>query len=337
MQNNITVGGESAGGIATHGLVAAGTPEFQRAILDSGSFYLTPPRPDITSKAFVKMAEGYLQTLASEGKIPKDQATLAKAPVSALAETVNHFDIFSLWFWDMPYFKDWRDNGKLFKNMKSVMVGDCQDEGRTYAKTLTRFDAAGIIKCFDTKTHPGGMEIAKAYGMLELKNDDHACREAALNFLTDARFALPNQEMAEDINNAGVKAYQYYFDEVNPFQPKESASAHHAVDVFSVFGAYDADVNEGMRNVGKAFRKGLIDFANGDDPWSTDDVYMFGPNGTTGAAKRPPKAETNAQVFSRRRHDKFRVLEKAGFEVIWEAWTNLILYGDLLKNGSSGF
>jgi len=105
-------------------------------------------------------------------------------------------------------------------------------------------------------------------------------KNGALDFLHDARFTLPVEDIADRRRSSHCQVYQYVFDQANPWQ--SSSGAHHAVDLVSLFGAIDLTFNPASARVAKDFRQRFISFARGQFPWSSQERYAFGPHGKSG-------------------------------------------------------
>lgn len=201
------------------------------------------------------------------------------------------------------------------------MVGDCKVESVIYEKTINSMTGKQIRSCFQTDPADLGENIARVYG-IDSQNGDAACRIGALYFINDARFAFGAQQIARNTNKAGGKAYQYYFDEVNPFANPAEAKAHHAVDLLWVFGGYDDDLNEEMRGFGKVVRTKWVDFINGDEPWDPEEIYLYGPDGKHSRISREVALVGEANGLRRQR--QFAVLADISHEVTHDIWRKLL-------------
>lgn len=102
----------------------------------------------------------------------------------------------------------------------------------------------------------------------------------ALDFLTDVNWGFRVHTMYQKRRERKQKTYQFVFDQPNPWQA--SSRAHHAVDLIMIFGGIDLCFNSGAVKVGQRIRQAWIDFAYGEDPWSEEKTFAFGPFGTSG-------------------------------------------------------
>lgn len=325
--NNITVGGESAGGVFTHALLASGA-EFERAILQSGSLYTSPPQPEKAGFGLVGLIEGNLQLMefdkGNQSGNFGPEASVAGADAKVLLETLKELGIIRTWLWDEPYFKDWDNDQRVFGKLKGLLVGDTAHEWVLWYGAHKKMTAKKIRSCFETRINgpEAGQKLAKAYGIDKLEEDHNTANMAVLHFLGDARFCAWPPSIAKNVNAAGGKAYQFYYDEGNPFMPKEKALAQHAVDLFGLFGGYDDVVNDETRRVGRMMRTKWIDFINGEEPWRTDEVYLLGPDGMTGAVDRDSNAAVH-DLNPRRRQAQIAVIHEVGWKAVMEVWQAL--------------
>lgn len=324
--NNLTVGGESAGAIYTHALLASGT-DFERAILQSGCLYTSPPQPDKAGFGLVGLIEGNLQLMefdkGNESGSFGPEASIAGASVESLIQSLKDLIITRFWLWDEPYFKDWDDDKRVLGKLKGVMIGDTRHEWMLWHDAFRNVKAKRILQCFETKSDPeAGAKLAKIYGIDGLVEDHATARREALHFLGDSRFCAWPPSITATVNGMGGKAYQYYYDEGNPFMPKDTAKAGHAADLFALFGGYDDEVSDEQRRVGRMMRTKWVDFINGDEPWGTNEIFVFGPEGMTGAIDRDSSAAVH-DLNPRRRQAQIAAIGEVGWKNVVEIWQNL--------------
>lgn len=65
-----------------------------------------------------------------------------------------------------------------------------------------------------------------------------------------------------------------------------------------------------------------IDFVSGEEPWSTDEVFVFGPKGMTGAINRDSSAAVH-DLNPRRRQAELAVIREIGWQAAMEVWQTL--------------
>jgi carboxylesterase type B len=133
-----------------------------------------------------------------------------------------------------------------------------------------------------------------------------ACKLGALDFVNDARYALPVELIANKLTAAGKRVYKYVIDQPNPWQA--SARSHHAVDLLFLFGGVDLSFNPAAYAVGKEMRDRWTDFVAGGRPWSVERWFAYGPVGEC-------KEISEGGFAVRRRVEHMRVLRDAGIGV----------------------
>lgn len=130
-----------------------------------------------------------------------------------------------------------------------------------------------------------------------------AAKLGALDFVNDARYALPVELIAEKLEAASKHVYKYVVDQANPWQ--SSSRAHHAVDLLLLFDGVDLSFNPATQAVGQEMRQRWISFVSGKEPWSVDRRFAYGPLGEC-------KEIDETQFAVRRRVEHCRVLKEAG-------------------------
>lgn len=118
MQNNITMAGESAGGVYVHAHAIVGTP-VQRAIIQSGSLFLSPPMQLKGGKALVDALSKKVQQ--------KDGCALEEVPVESLLRRMEEGGISSVSLQASDGLEGWQ---KKKEQIDALMVGDCEYDVR---------------------------------------------------------------------------------------------------------------------------------------------------------------------------------------------------------------
>lgn len=280
-QNNITLGGESAGAVYTHAHLSSGSP-VARGILQSGSLYLSPPQP---------LEKGTSLILGLSAKLSeKHNVSLSEAPVPILLQSLLENNINPLWIQQEPDLLDWK--GRV-NDVQELLIGDVEYESIIWRNGLETVSATEIAAVFDNE------ELKHLYGVTLSRPT--ASRLAALDFINDVRFALPVEELAASRRSAGKATYQYVFDQVNPWQ--SSSRAHHGVDLIFLFGGYDLTFNPAAAAVAEVMQERWIAFVNGDNPWNGEKRFAFGPHGKSGEI-------TEEEFAARRRVGHFSLLRE---------------------------
>lgn len=144
-------------------------------------------------------------------------------------------------------------------------------------------------------------ELTKLYNIYP--DRPTSCKYGVLDFINDARFALPAFEISNRWRSMQKEIFQYIVDEPNPWQP--SSRAHHAVDLIFLFGGVDLSFNQSATEVATNFRDTWIDFCHGRNPWSSSNIRAFGPYGDC--------EDLDLERYARRRRlNCFEFLRKLG-------------------------
>lgn len=264
IQGNITLAGESAGAVYVHAHVLTNAP-IQRAILQSGSLHLSPPKEYLHGQA---LCIGLDDILSKQGY------DIANAPVTILLAALAEAGVASMWLQLTEDLQGW--DTKLC-HVDQLLIGDVEYESAIWRNGVETMTAADIVACFDC-AGSFAPELKRLYNIVA--DRPTACKLGALDFINDTRFTLPVITVRDAHRRAGKQVYHYVFDQANPWQA--SSRAHHAVDLTAVFGDLDFLTNVGATTVRQDVRDKWVDFCNGLAPWSMQQTYSFGPYGRCG-------------------------------------------------------
>jgi carboxylesterase type B len=115
-QNNITLAGESAGAIYVHTHLITGPP-VQRAVLASGSLYLSSPLPVERGDALIKALESKVQELGQE--------SLRHSSVDCLIRALQECNVNTMWIQEDSDLQDWENKPE---QVEELMIGDVEFE-----------------------------------------------------------------------------------------------------------------------------------------------------------------------------------------------------------------
>ena len=160
--------------------------------------------------------------------------------------------------------------------------------------------ADAIADCFESHGE-FGKKLARLYHIN--RSRPTSSKLGALDFINDARFALPVDEITERWRQNHDNVYRYVFDQANPWQA--SSRAHHAADLLYLFNGFDLSFNSLAARVADEFPKRWIEFACGESPWPSKVNFAFGPHGKCGVIDEE-------ELASRRRANCFAYLKKIG-------------------------
>lgn len=269
---NIIVAGESAGAVYAHAQLVKDLS--LKGILASGSLYLSAPIPQ-------SMATGIRDKILST--ISKDHPghTLASATAETLVQAIEKNNIVSFFLEEDSTDEALSNWQTITPHIKRLMIGDVEHEGSIWRVGQDKVFPAELISAFDNGDPEYGPQLRKIYGIVEGRH--HSCRNGVVDFITDARFVLPVEDMwatAKKEQDKDVQWYRYLFDEPNPWQA--SSRAHHAVDLIMLFGGIDFNHNPHAEAVGQMWRSKWTRFVAGEEPWEKQDRFAFGPFGKCG-------------------------------------------------------
>ncbi|RAL01252.1 putative carboxylesterase [Aspergillus ibericus CBS 121593] len=289
--DKITLAGESAGAVYVHAHLVTGTP-VKRAVLASGSLYLSSPLPVERGQGLIKTLEAKVQELG--------QLSLRQSSMSALIQALKECNVNTMWIQEDEDFQDWEAKPEL---VEEVMIGDTEYESVIWRNGIETFDGEAIAAAFE-QDEQWGTKLRKMYHVVA--DRPTACKLGALDLVHDARYTLPVELVAEKLQAAGKRVYKYVVDQSNPWQP--SSRAHHAVDLLFLFDGVDLSFNPAAKSVGQEMRKRWVQFVNGHSPWSEEQRFAYGPLGECGEISA-------AQFASRRRVEHVQALREAGMGV----------------------
>lgn len=316
-QDNITLAGESAGAVYVHAHLITGPP-VKRAVLASGTLYLSSPLP-------VERGDGLVKTL--EAKVRElGQSSLRESPAPVLLQALRECNVNTMWIQEDAEFDDWE---KKLEQVDEVMIGDTEYEVSQLASQPVTFlfHPQLTIEYIQSIIWRNGIQLFPPETITAIFNNANPqwapklcslyqihpdrptpTKLGALDFINDTRFTLPVELVSEKLQKANKRVYKYVLDQPNPWQA--SSRAHHAVDLLFLFGGVDLSFNPAAERVGQEMRGRWIRFVNGDVPWrsgSGGERFAYGPFGEC-------KEISSKEFACRRRVRHLGVLRDVGVE-----------------------
>ncbi|KAF5002929.1 hypothetical protein FDECE_10484 [Fusarium decemcellulare] len=310
--SNICLSGESSGALDVHAHIHGplAIRGIKRAILQSGSMYMTDPAPQSVGVTVMKrLASLY-------GKDVNDLRTVSSEDI---IKGVAKLGIRTFWLHQEPETMlpsrnppGWPVSDS--SDLESIMIGDCQYESRGFEATIMSHGMDKLKNYFDSRYSNVGAVIASLYN-IDFSSDT-AARSALSAFINDIRFAYPVHKMFTDEHKLGKRrCYRYAMDLIldplllqqrNPWNP--AVGPQHAIDLLFLYGGpYDYSHDEEAVRVSVSIRQRWIAFLYGEDPWSEDQVYAFGPAGEC-------KVIGDEELTNRRRVSKLETLDVTGWK-----------------------
>ncbi|KAL4955200.1 Alpha/Beta hydrolase protein [Aspergillus filifer] len=289
--DDITLAGESAGAVYVHAHLITGPP-VKRAVLASGSLYLSSPLPVERGNGLIKALEVKVQEYG--------QTSLREASVESLLRALKESNVNTMWIQEEDELKGWETR---IEQADEVMIGDTEYESVIWRNGVETFDGSTIAAAFE-QDKTWGTKLRKAYHVVP--DRPTACKLGALDLVNDARWTLPVELISDKLAAAGKKVYKYVVDQPNPWQV--SSRAHHAVDLLFLFGGVDLSFSPAADEVGKEMRRRWVNFVAGTNPWIVERRFAFGPVGEC-------KEIDEKQFAARRRVGHLKLLKEAGIGV----------------------
>ncbi|KAB8263272.1 Alpha/Beta hydrolase protein [Aspergillus pseudonomiae] len=285
--DNITLAGESAGAVYVHAHLITGPP-VKRAVLASGSLYLSSPLPVERGNGLIEVLQTKVQELG--------QPSLREASVSALIQALKECNVNTMWIQEEPELENWETKPE---QVGELMIGDTEYESVIWRNGVETLDGETITAAFE-QDKEWGTKLRKLYQVVA--DRPTACKLGALDLVNDIRYTLPVEVISEKLAAANKRVYRYVFDQANPWQA--SSRAHHAVDLLYLFAGVDLSFNPTAEMVGQETRKRWIQFVSGGSPWSSEQRFAFGPLGDC-------KEISEVQFAGRRRVNHLKALKEA--------------------------
>jgi carboxylesterase type B len=288
---NITLAGESAGGISVCYHLFSQEPLYKRMISMSGTQLLMPPIPPEVAETHYERAikalgledgDKAIETLARgldgremAGKLMG--AGIPNIPVldDELCPTSFNFESIEKNKVTIPG-QNW---------CEAAVIGDCQFDGNIQSLRLghRKKDIASAFCASisaSLSSHPGLAEkLFDAYGLKPETADEEAF-ERVLTVANDLNFYLPTLSLAQNLSGAGCKTYMYRFNEPNPWEGAWKGHATHILDITFLLQNFNEFLSEEQRGVAEGFAKDVISFVNGRQPWEEwKQAKVLGPEG----------------------------------------------------------
>ncbi|KAJ6040854.1 uncharacterized protein N7446_003830 [Penicillium canescens] len=274
--SNITLAGESAGGVSATTQLQSEIPLFRRMVCLGGTNLLMQPLPDVVSEKTYQEVIGRLGLTQLE---PSARVkALVQTPTKDLLSEISPKDPLQptlggdLGIKSRTYAEIYEGSSELDlpgrEWCEEIMVGDSQMDASIFASMFDR-NLAGVAEAFyDSFTRSLGSEdraiqVSKAYNISEALSDEKAL-ENILNFAQDLKFFFPVLCYAHCWSG---RAYVFHFNEPNTWDGPLKGHANHILDVAYLFQNYNEHVTDRQRAVATQFAEDLILFANSKSPW----------------------------------------------------------------------
>ncbi|KPM40140.1 hypothetical protein AK830_g6442 [Neonectria ditissima] len=312
--DNVTVMGESAGGVSTGYLLFSEQPLAKRLICLGGC---PPLLGQLSMEAADQIANHATTCLGVEGEhpselvqglleAPMDKFWTAFPPTLPLLPVIDGdiiprevtFELFSQGQEAMPSLK-W---------IEGLMIGDSQLDGSIMAYLGLLSRKVGIATAFRSSAtkslldYPDSLaSLLDHYSLSESATrtltDDEALFKI-LAFISDVAFFMPAIELA---SNFPGDSFVFAFNERNPWEGLFKGHASHILDVAFLFQNFNESLDEAQRASAEAFGRDVISFVNGQAPWKAFNAGAHGvgvyTNGGREYVEPPAQEKTGRSPF----------------------------------------
>ncbi|KAK9242846.1 Alpha/Beta hydrolase protein [Lipomyces tetrasporus] len=257
--NNITLIGESAGGLATHyhSVNESSKGIFRRIGIMSTVIESRTPRPLDEAQEIVLKAKQFCGVTTDE--------EFKAVPIGKLMEAVTRIGGMYGPVDDGGFVGEGPFIDKLPRpEIESILLGNCRFEAKTFGPRIQLVPTKELYTRLLEVPNVGG-EFAKMYNINPTEEEENFTN--TLVMYDDISYGQPMHNAVLGLRKAGNKTYHYLFDEPNPYVA--SLDAHHGVDVLYFFNSYKFDKK--YDSFVDMYQTGWIRFANGLSPWGNLD------------------------------------------------------------------
>ena len=299
---NITLGGESAGGISVCYHLFSKEPLFKRMISMSGTQLLVPPITPEAAEANYERAIKALGYQDGERAVGALTSRLdGKEMVGKLMGAgVPFVPILDDEICPTPFsFQSTHDGETAIPGQQwceAAIIGDCQFDGNIQGLRLAHRKkdiASAFCEAMSSSlfSHPGLADRLCSSYELDRSTPDDAAFEKVLRVANDVNFYIPTLTLAQNLSTAGVNTFMYRFNEPNPWEGPWKGHATHIIDIIFLLQNFNEFLGEEQKAMAEEFGRDVVSFINGKAPWTEwKKAKMLGPEGKTEIIDdEPPK------------------------------------------------
>ena len=282
---NVTLYGESAGGMSvSHQLAAKNPAPFQRAIAMSGHLNTIPTwtleRHEKHYRAllqYLKIDPDTTDSLEQLRKIPEETVAAATVPVEGVFVcTGNPCDDGN--FHASPPSFDTIQAPPAW--LKAYVVGDTRDEGMIFRMSLAEETPESIRARMAQHMDEKHVDAILRLYEVTPKTKGQEFIDKMETMAGDAIFRVHNWVAVH--KPSSVPTYGYHFDQVSTFDHALKGLAYHAIDLMYVFLNYEQFMTPTEVKLARQIASDFQDFAYGKEPWPPVGVHgrwmRYGPN-----------------------------------------------------------
>ncbi|KAF2009810.1 carboxylesteras-like protein [Aaosphaeria arxii CBS 175.79] len=342
--DELTVAGESAGGLSVAMLLLSEEPLMSRCLTTGGAMLLFKPIPEAETEATYQSvieALGLADKSSAERiqgllDLPVDDLWQKVPPGAALIPTLDGETVPGTPSFEIVTSQDDHPEYPIpgRRWCKGLMIGDSQLDANILCHMGLDNLNPGIASKFirsvreSLREHPeAAEELFKAYDLSPSTDDDEAML-TILRFASEIAFYAAAISLAKGWPQTEAnKVFLYHFNEGIPWEGRFQGEAGHILDVAYLFQNYNDHLTDAQKAVARTYGEDFIKFVNGEDPWppvQNDQIgaRVYGPSDVG----RTAEYVGSADLEKTRRHDRILKLgELAGFDSINAAFHDFFL------------
>ncbi|KAB2568565.1 Para-nitrobenzyl esterase [Lasiodiplodia theobromae] len=276
--DNVTIFGESAGGMSVAQQVWAAEPApFARAISMSGTLNTIPAWPLAWHERRYRALLEHLgiggggeeeEALERLRQVPQDAIAAATCAIEGgMGATAN--PCADGWYHAQPPSLDNTGGVGIVSPpswLRSYMVGDVRHEAMIFRGALDDQDYASILGHFSSfMDEKDAVDVLQRYGIsaADISHEELECRFEEM--ATEALFWLQTYLHAHA--SRVERTYAYHVDQVSTLDNPLKGLAYHAIELLYVFRNLEEEMSEGQRELSRKMAADFVRFAYGEDPW----------------------------------------------------------------------
>ncbi|KAI4685004.1 uncharacterized protein J4E88_004447 [Alternaria novae-zelandiae] len=339
--DEITVCGESAGGLSATVLLCSEEPLMKRCLSTGGAVLLFKPIPDfVAESSYQKAIEAFgLTDKSPEDRIkallsiPLDDLWQKVPPTAPMLPSVDKDT--------MPGSPDFltvssQEDSPAFmmpgrKWCKAFMIGESKLDANIIAYLGLDARKPGVAQKFidscnaTLSTKPEVAEQLLTSYKITPETPDEEAMLSILRFGSEISFYAPARAFAQGWpNTPDSKFFLYHFNEGIPWEGRFKGEAGHILDVSYLFQNYNEHLDDAQQKVAREYGEDFIKFVNGEDPWppvKTDKLCakVYGPSADGVTSRWVPDGDPTKIGRDER---VLKLGETAGFDAVMEVFQN---------------
>lgn len=321
--DNVTIFGESAGGISVAHQVAAARPaKFKQAIQMSGSLKL------VENWSLERHQERYdrlcrrfdIDPAASDALERLRQISEQDLNIATLKLEASDFSVYNPC--DDGVFhaaKPDLEYGRALPSwLQAIMIGDTADEGELWRHVVNKYELSFLVDRM--KKFMSASEAEKCLEIYEISSQSSRAEvvQGFVHIIGDMMFKMQNFVIAH--NSHIPRTFAYHVDQASTLDNMLKGQAYHAIDLLYVFLNGRQIMSPEQISLAERMASDWITFANGEDPFdrfpTSKKWRIYGPRN----AQNSWEMQDEEQDEACRHYSRWRSLLDHGlYEKLWNA------------------